>query len=464
MKKNSLKNRMFKRIGSAFLASAVMLTACGIGFVSSGYVIGAEGTDGGEQTEDFYTGTFYVDGPARVIVYKTKDLTEDNIVDDNATTAVSRDKTTGEPTVDGGRIIFVVEPEDGYEVVTVDSVAGTYGNKLTPTELGADNAYGFTNLVSDTSIFITVEPKSVPTPVPTQEPGAAPTEEPSEPTEGPAGPSEPTPAPYVVKFVSDEHSSITIYSIPDFGNMEYIVGVDRKADYTRNENGMPTRDNGQVNILVKVEEGYEIDTIEASDEVYESIRTPEDYGVENAYSFMGISKGFTITVTTCVEGSKPVATPTPEPEETESPEKTEAPKPTKEPDKTVAPKPTQAPAAKPTLAPPVKTETPLATQVPSNNGAAPAKVSLKSLSKKTIAKKPAIVVKWKKLSGVAGYKIVYKTGKKSKTVTVKGASKSQYTIKKLKKGSKYSVYMYAFSKKDGKSINGAKSKVKTIKL
>ena len=464
MKRNSFKNKMLKRMGTAFLASAVMFTACGVGFVSADYVKGASE----DAAEEYYTGTFYIDGPARVIVYKTKDLTEENIVDGNAgsgSVAVSRDKTTGEPTIENGRIIFVVEPEEGYEVATVDAEGGTYGNKLMPADLGQDNAYGFTNIVSDTQIFITVEPKSVPTPVPTEEPTGAPaTEAPgSEPTETPAGPSEPTPAPYIVKFAVDEHSSITVYSIPDFNNMECIVGTNRKADITRDENGKATRDNGQVNFIVNVEEGYEIDTIEASDEVYERIKTPEEYGLANAYSFMGISKGFTITITTCVEGSKPDPTPTPDPEETKDPEKTAGPESTKEPEKTAGPKATPTPAVKPTPVP-VKTEAPTPTLLPSNNGAAPARVSLKSLSKKKVAKKPAILVKWKKLSGVNGYKIVYKTGKKTKTVTVNGASKSQYTIKKLKKGSKYSVYIYAFTKQNGKSTNGPKSKVKTIKL
>ena len=93
--------------------------------------------------------------------------------------------------------------------------------------------------------------------------------------------------------------------------------------------------------------------------------------------------------------------------------------------------------------------------------------------RKVTAKKKSFVVKWKKSNDeISGYQIQYSTskkfsGKKTKTVTVKGKKKTSKSIKKLKAGKKYYVRIrtYKTVKVNGKTakIYSAWSKVKRIK-
>lgn len=84
------------------------------------------------------------------------------------------------------------------------------------------------------------------------------------------------------------------------------------------------------------------------------------------------------------------------------------------------------------------------------------------------AKKKAFVVKWKKQKSVTGYQIQYSANKKftrkaTKTKTVKGASKTELTIKKLKAGKKYYVRVRTFRKAKGTQYYSKWSKAKTVK-
>ncbi len=92
------------------------------------------------------------------------------------------------------------------------------------------------------------------------------------------------------------------------------------------------------------------------------------------------------------------------------------------------------------------------------------KVSLGKLT----SKKRTVTVKWKKLKGATGYKIVYgytKALKKgTKTVTVKKANATSTVIKKLKKGKKVYVKICAYQKLNSKTVNSKFSKVKNIKV
>ena len=79
--------------------------------------------------------------------------------------------------------------------------------------------------------------------------------------------------------------------------------------------------------------------------------------------------------------------------------------------------------------------------------------------------KKKLVVKFKKQPGVTGYQIAYKKGSgKWKYKTVKGASKTSKTIKKLVSKKKYSVKMRAYKTVDGTKVFGAWSKVKKVKV
>ena len=91
----------------------------------------------------------------------------------------------------------------------------------------------------------------------------------------------------------------------------------------------------------------------------------------------------------------------------------------------------------------------------SQNSPQPVPTSVPNVKKSAISKltpkKKSIVVKWKKVGGnVTGYRIEYslkKNFKNSKTVNVKGAAKTSYTIKKLKSKKKYYVRIRTYYKK-----------------
>ena len=71
--------------------------------------------------------------------------------------------------------------------------------------------------------------------------------------------------------------------------------------------------------------------------------------------------------------------------------------------------------------------------------------------------KKSLTVTWARKSGVKGYVIQYSlksTMKSSKTITVKGASKVKYTIKRLKKGKLYYVRVRPYKVKSGKNYIG----------
>jgi hypothetical protein len=98
----------------------------------------------------------------------------------------------------------------------------------------------------------------------------------------------------------------------------------------------------------------------------------------------------------------------------------------------------------------------------SSNTVKPAKVTISS-AKNSKGKK--LVLKWKKVKGASGYEVTIATKKnfkKGKKVTsVKGTSK---TFKKLKKNKTYYVKVRAYTKKNGKKVYGAYSKVKKVKI
>ena len=107
---------------------------------------------------------------------------------------------------------------------------------------------------------------------------------------------------------------------------------------------------------------------------------------------------------------------------------------------------------------PVKTKAPTATQKP----VTVKKVSVSSVKRKSSKK---AVIKWKKISGVVGYQVVYSTKKSfsKKTIVSVSSKKTSYTISKLKKGTKYYVKVCAYKKDSkGKKVYGSYSNVKTI--
>ena len=76
---------------------------------------------------------------------------------------------------------------------------------------------------------------------------------------------------------------------------------------------------------------------------------------------------------------------------------------------------------------------------------------------------------WKKASGATGYEMQYSTSSKftkktTKTVKVKKGNTNKATVKRLKKGKKYYVRIRAFKTVSGKTLYGAWSTVKSVKI
>ena len=87
--------------------------------------------------------------------------------------------------------------------------------------------------------------------------------------------------------------------------------------------------------------------------------------------------------------------------------------------------------------------------------------------KKVKGAKKAILVTWKKVSGVNGYEIQVATDKKfkknKKTVTIKKQKTTKTTVKKLKAKKKYYVRMRTYKIVNGKKVYSSWSKVKSVK-
>ena len=84
-------------------------------------------------------------------------------------------------------------------------------------------------------------------------------------------------------------------------------------------------------------------------------------------------------------------------------------------------------------------------------------------------KKKSIVVKWKKIKSVSGYKVQYALDKKftkgKKIKNISSASKTSHTIGKLKKGKTYYVRVRAYNKDSkGNIVSGKWSSVKKVKI
>lgn len=86
--------------------------------------------------------------------------------------------------------------------------------------------------------------------------------------------------------------------------------------------------------------------------------------------------------------------------------------------------------------------------------------------KKAAAKKNRVTLKWKKMAG-SGYEITYSTRKNfsgAKTIRVRGASKTSYTIRKLESNKTYYVKVRAYRKVGNNFYRGAYSAKKTVKV
>ena len=90
------------------------------------------------------------------------------------------------------------------------------------------------------------------------------------------------------------------------------------------------------------------------------------------------------------------------------------------------------------------------------------------ITKKAKAGKKKVTIRWTKLSGAKGYKIVYGTNKKitksRKTITVSKGTASSKLIKKLKTGRRYYYKVRAYKTIGGKTVYTKYSKIRSVKV
>lgn len=168
------------------------------------------------------------------------------------------------------------------------------------------------------------------------------------------------------------------------------------------------------------------------------------------------------------------------PSETQSPGSSGDPSATQSPGSSGDPSETQSPGSSgnpPASQLPGSSGNPPAPQLPGNSGTPQKpdnsnqnKVSVKkiSLQKVRSPKKKTLQITWKKTTGISGYQICIaldqKMKKGKKQITVKGNSKTNLTIKKLKSNKSYYVRVRAYQTVQGKKYYGNWSKIKKKKV
>ena len=162
-----------------------------------------------------------------------------------------------------------------------------------------------------------------------------------------------------------------------------------------------------------------------------------------------------------------ISDPTPKPTPTASPVPTPSPtpKPTRTPTETATPTPdvTPTPTPAPTLAP---SQSPQVTPPSTDDQTEKIKVAKVKGVKVKVTKAKKAKISWNKVSGAAGYQVIYSTDKKlKKNVKKKTTTKVNCTTPKLKKGKKYFIKVRAYKKdKNGKKVYGSYSAVKKVKV
>ena len=95
----------------------------------------------------------------------------------------------------------------------------------------------------------------------------------------------------------------------------------------------------------------------------------------------------------------------------------------------------------------------------------PAKKPARPVIRKAAAGKKKATLTWKKVKGAAGYQVYRSMRKNGKYVCVKKNLKAaKYTDKKLKKGKTYYYKVCAYKKVSGKTITGAYSAIRKVKV
>ena len=195
-------------------------------------------------------------------------------VEETATSYVTRNEY-GRPTKDGsGEINFEVEVEAGFQVKEIKFLGETapFDNIKFPPEnvpaTGKNNVYRIKEITGDCNFEIVTEPDTTV-------------------YEG-----------FTFTFVKGEHiTKVEVYStksyIPGTGS-ETLTAVSLDETTLR-----PTKKDGQIYIMVYVEDGYVFDTtveFDTAKQPFKNLKGPADTKVANAYRFTKVNSDATITL------------------------------------------------------------------------------------------------------------------------------------------------------------------------
>ena len=300
--------------------------ACGDSYVADetpalghNFVDGVCTRCGERETVADITATFVCDEGVSIDVYKTQ--AADSEVFHNAATANPRDSASGEIDNSGsGQINFVVVVADGY---TLDSVsaepAANYKNLKLPDETLVNNGYRITKVTGDLTVTVKATKN---------EPGTCEHDYKAEVTPATCTAQGFTtytcskcgdsyvgdytakiPHNYVndactvcgeklltVTIACDPGASVTVYET------QKITGPSAENAVSANprdgDSGLiDCSGDGQVNFVVKLAEGYKLDSVTAEPAAsYKNLKGPEDTQIENGYRITKVKGDFTITV------------------------------------------------------------------------------------------------------------------------------------------------------------------------
>lgn len=101
---------------------------------------------------------------------------------------------------------------------------------------------------------------------------------------------------YLATFILDEHVTVTVYD-----TSEYVDGVVTNTAYAKDSDTgeILTDGSGQINFVISVDEGYEIDSVVVvSEDNYKNLKDPEELELDDTYRITKITGDLTITITT----------------------------------------------------------------------------------------------------------------------------------------------------------------------
>ena len=211
-----------------------------------------------------YTATFVCDDNVSVVIYDSQDVSGEG---SQTTAAYARDGETGSLLVDGnGQINFKVVLEDSYAVSSI-SITGAYNKiKNDPESDGSTDYYRITKVASNLTINITTTLESEATG-------------------------------YSVTFDIPEGVTVTVFDTQDITGEGTNV-ADGESVYAKTSAGVISKTGAeQVNFVISVPEGYEIDTVTAEG-TYNKIKAdPEGDGSSNYYRITKITSDVSVSIT-----------------------------------------------------------------------------------------------------------------------------------------------------------------------